>query len=600
MLIWWPPIIDLSPIAVHDPDCDTASATTPASASPSSTTSATTTPTVATGCSEQALGAIAASPPAVDTAIVPDAESVAPTATLPAITVQAPSQEEERTEGKDTARDLEHEPEAQTEFVDEDEPELQIDPEPQPAQEHEAFCEDHDEQTREAAIETPTVEAEVLQEAQIKQELHEENHETDDCIEFQYIEDMASTIPAKLKTPDLAPFILRAAQLGTAKPVIAYWCEYWIVNQILAKGLHTADSECLQYTTTLMDKLETTKTENSTNDAIIDDTAGQAYVEQFAMETFARADRTVQANKTPDAETQQKIKYAKFHAIRILRALKEGKDPNESNPKTEPAPEESLPELDPDDPEVKALNQAKARQPSVVEVPDEQDEEEAKLARQSILDQSLRPSAEPSARVSPIISPAKFDPYPRDGFPYTAIEDDQVSPMEESPKDRNGSVGGGYFPEVPPDVPTFTSETRPSTLPTAPSDDAVDLGLPDPSTLPPPGSRNEPDPDFSLPDVDENPPNSPPQDFYRKASPPVAPYFPPPPMQPTYVPPPVAPVRAPAPPSAQPSEGPFNDDDASVAKAQKHAKFAISALNFDDVATAVKELRSALQTLGAQ
>jgi vacuolar protein sorting-associated protein VTA1 len=33
--------------------------------------------------------------------------------------------------------------------------------------------------------------------------------------------------------------------------------------------------------------------------------------------------------------------------------------------------------------------------------------------------------------------------------------------------------------------------------------------------------------------------------------------------------------------------------------AQKHAKWAISALNFEDVPTAVKELRIALQNLGA-
>ncbi len=32
--------------------------------------------------------------------------------------------------------------------------------------------------------------------------------------------------------------------------------EYWIVNQILSKGLHNADQDCLEYTTMLMDKLE--------------------------------------------------------------------------------------------------------------------------------------------------------------------------------------------------------------------------------------------------------------------------------------------------------------------------------------------------------
>lgn len=73
--------------------------------------------------------------------------------------------------------------------------------------------------------------------------------------------------------------------------------EYWIVNQILAKGLHNADSECFTYTMALMDKLEKIKAENATNDAIIDDTAGQAYVEHFGLETFFRADRTIKANK---------------------------------------------------------------------------------------------------------------------------------------------------------------------------------------------------------------------------------------------------------------------------------------------------------------
>jgi vacuolar protein sorting-associated protein VTA1 len=43
----------------------------------------------------------------------------------------------------------------------------------------------------------------------------------------------------------------------------------------------------------------------------------------------------------------------------------------------------------------------------------------------------------------------------------------------------------------------------------------------------------------------------------------------------------------------------FTADDAAMAQAQKHAKWAISALNFEDVPTAVRELRRALETLGA-
>jgi len=53
----------------------------------------------------------------------------------------------------------------------------------------------------------------------------------------------------------------------------------------------------MAYTTTLMDKLERWKAENATNDAIHDDIAAQAYVEQFAQETFERALRPLKANK---------------------------------------------------------------------------------------------------------------------------------------------------------------------------------------------------------------------------------------------------------------------------------------------------------------
>jgi vacuolar protein sorting-associated protein VTA1 len=41
-------------------------------------------------------------------------------------------------------------------------------------------------------------------------------------------------------------------------------------------------------------------------------------------------------------------------------------------------------------------------------------------------------------------------------------------------------------------------------------------------------------------------------------------------------------------------------DDEAIAKAQKHARWAISALNYEDIETAVKELREALGTLGVK
>jgi vacuolar protein sorting-associated protein VTA1 len=314
-----------------------------------------------------------------------------------------------------------------------------------------------------------------------------------------------------------------------------------------------------------------------------------------------------------------------------MRALKEGKDPNETNPKPAPVPEDNLPSLDPNDPDVRALeDNSQPRHASVEDAPDEQDQVDAQLARQSSVDQSLHPSTQVSARGSPGV-PA-FEPYPRDGFPYTAVHDDNVSPLEPSPNPRNGSVGGGYFPEVP----TFTSGTQDSTLPTAPADDALDLGLPEqPSNAPGSSahSRMGGSPNFESfppPSISHPPSASSPQDFYTQSRPPQqnnvptnasyppaphqpAPYRPPP--QTNYGPPPAAtpsdyPLppqqHHPVPPSAHipvpvPSRPEaFSLEPEAVAKAQKHARWAISALNFEDAETAVKELRLALQTLGAQ
>jgi vacuolar protein sorting-associated protein VTA1 len=41
-------------------------------------------------------------------------------------------------------------------------------------------------------------------------------------------------------------------------------------------------------------------------------------------------------------------------------------------------------------------------------------------------------------------------------------------------------------------------------------------------------------------------------------------------------------------------------DDAAITQAQKHAKWAISALNFEDAETAVRELREAIRALGGE
>ena len=48
---------------------------------------------------------------------------------------------------------------------------------------------------------------------------------------------MAAHIPEKLKAADLARFIVRASQLETVKPVVAYWCQQPVRKHIEADSL---------------------------------------------------------------------------------------------------------------------------------------------------------------------------------------------------------------------------------------------------------------------------------------------------------------------------------------------------------------------------
>jgi vacuolar protein sorting-associated protein VTA1 len=173
-------------------------------------------------------------------------------------------------------------------------------------------------------------------------------------------------------------------------------------------------------------------------------------------------------------------------------------------------------------------------------------------------------------------------------------------------------------------VPTFTSDVAPPTVLTAPGD-GIDpsFNLPD-TPIPPP--RRAPHNFDSLPPKDfeeTSPPKSPLnsdtkesldaiQKFPPKGysvSPPAHTPSPPNMYRPAPVPRDYPAIQRNISQTEGQNPGPtsmegkvplrYNTDDVAVAKAQKHARWAISALNFEDADTAVKELKAALQTLGA-
>lgn len=316
-----------------------------------------------------------------------------------------------------------------------------------------------------------------------------------------------------------------------------------------------------------------------------------------------------------DLEVASKIKFAKYHALRIAKALKAGEDPNASNPTQEPVPNVEQP-LDPNDPDVQMINgnehqQSNGPQPYVQDVPDEHDQLQSRLAQHPAYDESLHPSRTPSVRLQASQAPspqATAEEY------YSNPQAPEVSPLGPLRADRTMSEGGGYFRSAP-----NGDEARTAAFQTASPEDPVSpvsVHLdPDPQVspssmagpgfpqlhAPPPNSLHS----FPPPNVDEwNMPAPTPVPFPSYPRPRAAPR--PAPQTPTQppLPTPSAPIRQlmphPVAPVPLARETGYRHDEESVMKAQKHAKFAISALNFEDANTAVKELMYALEALGAR
>ena len=132
-------------------------------------------------------------------------------------------------------------------------------------------------------------------------------------------------VPAIIKKldPSIYKTAMRAEQLHSVKPIVAYWCNFWAIQQILnnmkkekesneeKKKLlanrssedvemvytWTGDKELSQYATDTMEWMENFKTAHIEEKAVVDPEIAQLYVEQFAQETLDRAQRVVNANK---------------------------------------------------------------------------------------------------------------------------------------------------------------------------------------------------------------------------------------------------------------------------------------------------------------
>ena len=197
-----------------------------------------------------------------------------------------------------------------------------------------------------------------------------------------------------------------------------YEGKLYAVEQILDGGLHTSDDAVAQFAMKLMDEIEEARKGDDVvlQEVIHDKETSIAYVVNFANKIFASAKLQIKEQKSakstamallasvnfyellnlwPDEhqrledteELSKKIKYAKYHAARILKALKNNEDPNEYV-----APEEQV---------VESSNElVEAHEPSAIDeappnfVDDHEDGDEPALNLPSI------PSSNPTAEFS--------------------------------------------------------------------------------------------------------------------------------------------------------------------------------------------------------
>lgn len=348
-----------------------------------------------------------------------------------------------------------------------------------------------------------------------------------------------NSLPTPLKF--VQSTLLRGKELEKREPVISYYCKLHAVQQILGKNLHQSDNEVAEFSSHLLDEVEQFKNNELAKEEyqsiINDEQTAHAYLENFALKVFSKADNEVREKRvTTQTSTTfiaaatfldtlkvfqapledhvlEKIKYAKFHAARIMKAYKNGENPNDYE----------LPEEE----QLQQQEQPLEDEYKTVEVLDGQD------------------------AVNETIQPAQ---------PSSFLDADEYN------NDDDDNSGENPPPTTADDLPK-----APPVLPKAPADAPVGkhgMSLPTAPSIPPPQEEEEEQPQQQTP-------------------PPPAPQKPPPSQQ-----------RAAASQNITKADvDSIMQQTNTISEAQKRAKFAISALNYEDIETAKSELQQALAML---
>ncbi|KAL6310127.1 Vta1 like-domain-containing protein [Sparassis latifolia] len=410
-------------------------------------------------------------------------------------------------------------------------------------------------------------------------------------------------VPAELKS--ISPFLQRSDELAAKDPVMAYWCAYHAAQ--LGIALKPKEHPSREFLFALLGVLEQTKKDAGPNDAIDDESASSAYIENFALKVFAIADNEdrrgnatrgtakkflaaanflellsiFDKDKADSAESSndEKIRYAKWKAADIAKAFREGRKPTpgpagSGQPETDVTPElpSSVSESTPPPP---AITRATAPPPHISDLPSPQ--QDGFFPQAPLLGNITQLSQLTSHGSAESPSPGGWSTVATPGTPGRFLGTDGDARRAHVRFSRSLSAEAPS-PRVNGEQDPFAACAATSSVP------------PQSPYAPHPGPSAPPDPGFpstSIAPERGTPPLDPfPAGFIP--SPPISQHMPVSPPVQYALPPEAAVVAAP----------PVELNPVLIGRAQKHCKFAISALDYEDVEQAKKELREALKMLG--
>ncbi|EFP79332.1 uncharacterized protein PGTG_05653 [Puccinia graminis f. sp. tritici CRL 75-36-700-3] len=395
--------------------------------------------------------------------------------------------------------------------------------------------------------------------------------------------------PAGLKSVN--PYLQRAKEMEKVDPVISYWCAFHAAQTCMSIGHNEPESR--EFLMRLLDLLEHAKTQLSENDAITNNLAATAYVENFALKIFDGADKEDQQGLStrttaqrflaaacflevlqsltnqPEPDIMQKIKYSKWKAGSISKAIRDGN--STSQPASEGVARSPVESLNrPNHAEVRdlpPLPESARSQEGYSDWPTE-------LATSSM---TKLPSPVLAPNLSATNSSGKPSPFPSTVFPPTSQNTNPSLPAPDFPAPSPGPPGLPSTAQPPathlsrfPVVPGSSSSIEPTSTQTSHPVQQTFYST-SAASVPPNNthSTNLLDPATSL-----TQPSSSSSSSHNNNN---------------------SAIQI---PSTLPTSNTLVNP-IKIAQAQKHAKWAISALNFDDISTAKNQLQIALDTLNS-